>query len=43
MAQTKPTTSNISRLFTNGDVLLVAGLFGTVLLMILPIRPFLPP
>src|SRR6267154_3138827 len=41
MAQSKPNKSNLSRLFTNGDVLLIAGLFGTVLLMILPIRPFL--
>jgi flagellar biosynthesis protein FlhA len=41
MAPTKPTKSNLSRLFNNGDVLLIAGLFGTVLLMILPIRPFL--
>ena len=41
MAQTKPAKSNLSRLFSNGDVLLIAGLFGTVLLMILPIRPFL--
>src|SRR5882724_6111099 len=41
MAQTKPDKSNLSRLFNNGDVLLIMGLFGTVLLMILPIRPFL--
>ena len=32
--------SNLSRLFKQGDILLVAGLFGTVLLMILPIHPF---
>ncbi|MGA2855167.1 MAG: flagellar biosynthesis protein FlhA, partial [Verrucomicrobiota bacterium] len=32
--------SNLSRLFKQGDIVLVAGLFGTVLLMILPIRPF---
>lgn len=32
--------SNMSRLFKAGDVFLVMGLFGTVLLMILPIRPF---
>ncbi|MGD1085904.1 MAG: flagellar biosynthesis protein FlhA [Verrucomicrobiota bacterium] len=32
--------SNLGRLFKAGDVFLVAGLFGTVMLMILPIRPF---
>ncbi len=32
--------SNLALLFRQGDVLLVMGLFGTVLLMILPIRPF---
>ena len=32
--------SNLSRLFKQGDIVLVAGLFGTVLLMILPVRPF---
>jgi len=32
--------SNLSRLFKQGDIILVAGLFGTVLLMFLPIRPF---
>ena len=32
--------SNLSLLFKQGDILLVAGLFGTVMLMILPIRPF---
>jgi len=32
--------SNMSRLFKAGDVLMVMGLFGTVLLLILPIRPF---
>src|SRR5271169_4494768 len=41
MAQTKPTKSNLARLFSNGDVLLVAGLFVTVLLLILPVHPFL--
>src|SRR5262245_3610240 len=40
MASKAPGKSNLSRLFSNGDVLLVRGLFGTVLLMILPIRPF---
>ena len=32
--------SNLTRLFKQGDVILVAGLFGTVMLMILPIHPF---
>ncbi|HUD49584.1 MAG TPA: flagellar biosynthesis protein FlhA [Candidatus Baltobacteraceae bacterium] len=32
---------NLSRLFSSGDLLVVMGLFGTVLLMILPIHPFL--
>ncbi len=40
MAQANPGKSNLSRLFRNGDVLLIMGLFGTILLMILPIRPF---
>src|SRR5579859_6958640 len=40
MAQTK-SKSNVGRLFRNGDLLLVLGLFGTVLLLILPIHPFL--
>ncbi|HXG48067.1 MAG TPA: flagellar biosynthesis protein FlhA [Methylomirabilota bacterium] len=34
-------SSNVMRLFRNGDLLLTAGLFGTVLLMILPVSPFL--
>ena len=33
--------SNIGRVFRNGDVFLIAGLFGTILLMILPIHPLL--
>ncbi|HUD82660.1 MAG TPA: FHIPEP family type III secretion protein, partial [Candidatus Saccharimonadales bacterium] len=41
MAQTKSKKANLSRLFSNGDLLLVVGLFGTVLLMIMPIHPFL--
>ena len=32
--------SSLSLLFKQGDVVLVLGLFGTVLLMILPIHPF---
>src|SRR5580704_4158622 len=39
MAQTKK--SNLVGLFKNGDVFLVGALFVTVLLMILPIHPFL--
>src|SRR6202167_1279087 len=41
MAQTKAKKSNLLRLFSNGDVLLVGGLFTTVLLLILPVHPFL--
>jgi flagellar biosynthesis protein FlhA len=41
MAQTKSKKANLGALFRNGDILLVAGLFGTVLLMIMPIHPFL--
>jgi flagellar biosynthesis protein FlhA len=41
MAQTKIKKTNLAHLLSNGDVLLVMGLFGTVLLMILPIHPFL--
>jgi flagellar biosynthesis protein FlhA len=41
MAQTNPNKSNLSRLFKNGDVLLVAALFVTILLMILPVHPLL--
>ena len=41
MAQTKSGKSNVARLFRNGDVLLIGGLFGTVLLMILPVNPML--
>src|SRR3954466_9384164 len=33
--------SNISRLFRQGDLWLVLGLFGTILLLILPVPPFL--
>src|SRR5580700_9442561 len=40
MASSIPKKTNLSRLLSNGDVFLVMGLFGTVLLMILPIRPF---
>ncbi|HXR07188.1 MAG TPA: flagellar biosynthesis protein FlhA [Candidatus Acidoferrum sp.] len=39
MAQAKA-KSSLSILFKQGDVVLVLGLFGTVLLMILPIHPF---
>jgi len=41
MAQTNSKKSNLARLFKNGDVLLVSALFVTILLMILPIHPFL--
>ena len=41
MAQTKSKKVNLSRLFSSGDLLVVMGLFGTVLLMILQIHPFL--
>jgi flagellar biosynthesis protein FlhA len=41
MAQTKSKKANLGSLFRNGDILLVGGLFGTVLLMIMPIHPFL--
>ena len=40
MAQAKAQKSNLLRLFSNGDVLLVGGLFMTVMLMIMPIHPF---
>jgi flagellar biosynthesis protein FlhA len=33
--------SSLTRLFRNGDLLFTIGLFGTILLMILPIGPFL--
>ncbi len=41
MAQTNSKKSNLAVLFKNGDVLLVGALFVTILLMILPIHPFL--
>src|SRR5580693_6371524 len=41
MAQIKSGKANLARLFKNGDVLLIGGLFGTVLLMILPVNPML--
>jgi flagellar biosynthesis protein FlhA len=40
MTAPKP-TSNLARLFRNGDLLLTFGLLGTILLMILPVSPFL--
>ncbi len=33
--------SGVARLFRNSDLLLTAGIFGTILLMILPVSPFL--
>jgi flagellar biosynthesis protein FlhA len=41
MAQTKSKETNLSRLFKNGDIFLVAGLFGIVMLMIMPVHPFI--
>jgi flagellar biosynthesis protein FlhA len=41
MAQTKSGKANMSRLFKNGDVFVIGGLFGTILLMILPVHPLL--
>ncbi|HWD18709.1 MAG TPA: flagellar biosynthesis protein FlhA [Verrucomicrobiae bacterium] len=41
MASAPSNKANLSKLFKNGDIFLIAGLFGTILLMILPIRPFL--
>jgi flagellar biosynthesis protein FlhA len=40
MAAPKP-PSNLARLFRNGDLFLTFGLLGTILLMILPVSPFL--
>src|SRR5215510_3713490 len=40
MPTAKP-PSNLARLFRNGDLLLTFGLLGTILLMILPVSPFL--
>jgi flagellar biosynthesis protein FlhA len=40
MSPAKP-KSNLARLFRNGDLLLTFGLLGTILLMILPVSPFL--
>jgi len=41
MAQTKSGKSNMARLFKNGDIFVIGGLFGTILLMILPVPPLL--
>jgi len=41
MALTKSKKANLGTLFRNGDLLVVMGLFGTVLLMIMPIHPFI--
>src|SRR6202142_2069927 len=41
MAERKSSRADLSRLFKNGDVLIIAGLFGTILLMILPVPPLL--
>jgi len=36
-----PAPSNLARLLKNGDLLLTAALFGTLLLMIVPVAPFI--
>lgn len=36
-----PATSKLGRFYKNGDLALIVGLFGTILLLILPIPPFL--
>ncbi len=41
MSAAKTKKSNLGRLFRNGDLLLTFGLLGTILLMILPVSPFL--
>jgi flagellar biosynthesis protein FlhA len=41
MAQTKTKKGGLAGLFGSGDVLLVGALFSTILVMILPIPPFL--
>ena len=41
MAQPYGKKSSLGPIFKNGDVLLVGGLFTTILLMVLPIHPFL--
>jgi flagellar biosynthesis protein FlhA len=41
LAAPLPAKSSVARLFRNGDLLLTGGLFATVLVMILPVSPFL--
>ncbi len=41
MAQSPSKKSNIARLFKNGDIFLIIGLFGTILLLFIPIHPLL--
>src|ERR1700678_2658969 len=41
MAQIKSRKSNLARLFKNGDVFVIGGMFGTIMLMILPVHPML--
>jgi flagellar biosynthesis protein FlhA len=36
-----PHKSSLGRLWKNGDLLLTGGLFGTILLLVLPVTPFL--
>ncbi|HEY3857449.1 MAG TPA: flagellar biosynthesis protein FlhA [Verrucomicrobiae bacterium] len=41
MAQTKSKETNLGRIFKNGDIFLVGGIFVTVMLMIMPVHPFI--
>ena len=41
MAQAKAKETNLGRIFKNGDIFLVVGLFGIVMLMIMPVHPFI--
>jgi flagellar biosynthesis protein FlhA len=41
MAQVPAKKSKVGKLFKNGDILLITGMFVTVLVMILPVHPFL--
>src|ERR1700761_7003416 len=41
MAAATTKKTNLGKLFKNGDVMVIAGLFGTILLLIMPVQPFL--
>jgi flagellar biosynthesis protein FlhA len=41
MAATKSTKANLGALFKNGDILIISGMFGTILVMIMPVPAFL--